>query len=188
MRIEIIIFIISGLIIANIYTDGKYLKLLLSYKKYYQIGGVIIATLFLYWLLKKNPASCKELLLSSNEYIKYLPVDRNVSNLIEPLVDFTSKKTFVNDDYNQPIINLSSTVKTRDDSNLKTTKRSVSDSKKKFIASKQGWKCKECHQILPATFEVDHIIRLQYGGSNEINNLQALCPNCHRNKTLIETL
>jgi Zn finger protein HypA/HybF involved in hydrogenase expression len=68
------------------------------------------------------------------------------------------------------------------------TKRSVSESKKKYVASKQAWKCRECQEILPATFEVDHIKRLQYGGSNEIDNLQALCPNCHREKTMKETM
>jgi 5-methylcytosine-specific restriction endonuclease McrA len=67
-------------------------------------------------------------------------------------------------------------------------KRCVSESKKKYVASKQGWKCRECQTILPATFEIDHIQRLQHGGSNEIDNLQALCPNCHRSKTMLETM
>jgi hypothetical protein len=34
MRVEILIFVIAGLIIANIYTEGKVLKKLLSFKKY----------------------------------------------------------------------------------------------------------------------------------------------------------
>jgi hypothetical protein len=41
MRLEIVLFLIVGFIMANIYTDGKYLRqLLLSYKKYYQMAGV----------------------------------------------------------------------------------------------------------------------------------------------------
>jgi len=68
------------------------------------------------------------------------------------------------------------------------SKRCVSESKKKYIAAQQGWKCKECGLVLPATYEVDHIVRLQHGGSNEIENLQALCPSCHRNKTMMETM
>ena len=63
-------------------------------------------------------------------------------------------------------------------------KRSVSESKKKYIASQQGWKCAMCSNILDATYEIDHKLDLQYGGSNHVSNLAALCPNCHRMKTL----
>jgi len=198
MRIEILLFLIAGLIIANIYTDGKYLKQLMTYKKYYQIGGVVVGALFLYWLVKKNPASTKELILSSNEYIKYLPVDKNVTSFIEPLIDFTTKQSYANDGYNEsgiPVLAMGSSPRQppilRGPSGTVETnkfKRSVSESKKKYIAAKQGWKCRECNTILPATYEVDHIVRLQHGGSNEIDNLQALCPSCHRNKTMMETL
>jgi 5-methylcytosine-specific restriction endonuclease McrA len=199
MRIEILLFIIASLIIANIYTDGKHLKTLMNYKKYYQMGGVAIGAFFLYWLIKKNPASTKELILSSNEYIKYLPVDKNVTSFIEPLIDFTAKQTmqdvYTTDNYpsNPPIISMGGGGgnKMGGGGGIKETnkfKRSVSESKKKYIASKQAWKCKECNTVLPATYEVDHIVRLQHGGSNEIDNLQALCPSCHRNKTMMETL
>ena len=54
MRIEIIIFLIAAFIIANIYTDGKYLKTLYSYKKYYQMAGVAFVALMLYVLIKKT--------------------------------------------------------------------------------------------------------------------------------------
>ena len=58
------------------------------------------------------------------------------------------------------------------------TKRSVSETKKN-IASQQDWKCKHCKCKLPAWFEVDHVTRLEYGGSNNVDNLVALCRNCH---------
>jgi 5-methylcytosine-specific restriction protein A len=194
MRIEILLFIVSAMIIANIYTEGKYLKQVMSYKKYYQMGGVVIGAFFLYWLVKKNPASTKELILSSNEYIKYLPVDKNVTSFIEPLIDFTTKQSFANDGYVEsgiPILPMGqkpAPPRQAGGGDSMKFKRSVSESKKKYIASKQGWKCRECSIILPATYEVDHIVRLQHGGSNEIENLQALCPSCHRNKTMMETL
>ena len=68
--------------------------------------------------------------------------------------------------------------------NENSVKRSVSESKKKYVAAQQGWKCKKCAQTLTASYEVDHKIDLQFGGSNHVNNLRALCRNCHGEKTL----
>ena len=70
----------------------------------------------------------------------------------------------------------------------KKHKRSVSESKKKFIASNQKWKCSHCQQLLDNTYEVDHIVALYKGGSNELNNLEALCRNCHGKKTFMEKM
>jgi hypothetical protein len=42
MRAGIVIFIITALVIANIYTEGKILKKMASWKKYYQMGGVAV--------------------------------------------------------------------------------------------------------------------------------------------------
>lgn len=67
-------------------------------------------------------------------------------------------------------------------------KRNVSESKKKFIASNQKWKCTHCQNLLDNTYEVDHIIALYKGGSNELNNLEALCRNCHGKKTFMEKM
>ena len=52
----------------------------------------------------------------------------------------------------------------------KTTKRSVSETKKKFVAAQQSWCCGNCKKQLPAWFEVDHKVRLEYGGSNHVDN------------------
>ena len=45
-----------------------------------------------------------------------------------------------------------------------------------------------CQEQLNAWFEVDHVIRLEYGGSNHVDNLVALCRECHGKKTTIENL
>jgi 5-methylcytosine-specific restriction endonuclease McrA len=63
-------------------------------------------------------------------------------------------------------------------------KRNLSESIKKKVAADQKWNCKKCQSILDATYEIDHIMPLYKGGSNDIINLQALCRNCHGNKTL----
>ena len=50
MRLELYILLIAGFIIANIYTDGKYTKMLTFGKKYYQMAGVAFGALMLYIL------------------------------------------------------------------------------------------------------------------------------------------
>lgn len=51
------------------------------------------------------------------------------------------------------------------------------------IGARQKWKCRGCGHLLPATYQVDHIKELADGGSNKDANLEALCPNCHAEKT-----
>ena len=96
MRFEIVIIIVSLLVMANIYTDGKYLKMALGWKKYYQMIGVAIFGYSLCWLLRKNPERAKDIIDSSNEYLKYLPVDKNTSSFINPIIDMTKKQHFSN--------------------------------------------------------------------------------------------
>ena len=62
------------------------------------------------------------------------------------------------------------------------------ETKKKYVASQQNWKCAKCTQQLSATFEVNHKIDLQFGGTNHVNNLEALCRNCHGEKTMLNHL
>lgn len=68
--------------------------------------------------------------------------------------------------------------------NGKKLKRSVSEAKRKFVASQQNWRCGHCGQLLDASFEVDHKLALYKGGDNTVTNLEALCRNCHGLKTL----
>lgn len=67
-------------------------------------------------------------------------------------------------------------------------KRNVSGLLKKKVAASQEWKCGSCKALLDETYEVDHRLALFQGGSNEPDNLVALCPNCHRHKTVEERL
>ena len=212
MRLEIVLFLVVGFIMANIYTDGKYLKRLLSYKKYYQMAGVAFGGLVLYWLLKKNPRGAHEMIRTSNEYLKHLPIDSNAAGIISPILDFTTKQEMVHNGggggggYGHGTNSLYN-IFARDPmapptrqaemklmnsggmaNGVKKTKRSVSETKKKFVASRQNWKCGDCQQQLSAWFEVDHKVRLEYGGSNHIDNLVALCRECHGKKTTIENL
>ena len=66
--------------------------------------------------------------------------------------------------------------------------RNVSNTVKKMVASHQRWNCNLCHNLLDYTYEIDHIIPLFKGGVNNINNLQALCRNCHGKKTIMDAI
>lgn len=49
-------------------------------------------------------------------------------------------------------------------------------------------RCLRCLQAgkLSAATQVDHIVPLKRGGSNEISNLQPLCHDCHAHKSAAE--
>jgi 5-methylcytosine-specific restriction endonuclease McrA len=215
MRIEILIFAVTAFLIANIYTEGKYMKMLQSGKKYYQMAGIAFGALMLYVLIKRNPMRANDIMSTTNDYIKYLPIDKGTTNMISPILDFTSRHNFANNQYasidgqgyeqgydqdqgyNYPIIAMpngsNSPMQNVANQRLatsgkKATKRSVSETKKKFVASRQHWRCGKCQTELTAWFEVDHVKRLEYGGSNHIDNLVALCRDCHGEKTTMENL
>ena len=210
MRIEIILFLITAAVIYNIYTDGKFLKMLYTWKKYYQMAGVVVAALFLYYVFKKNPLQARDMIAASSDYMKYMPLDRNTSSMLSPIMDFTRNQIGggKSNSYGRetstpfPYLNLggmgaaaprgeSRILKSgggNTESGTKATKRSVSETKKKFVAAQQNWHCGKCQKQLPAWFEVDHKVRLEYGGSNHIDNLVALCRDCHGEKTAIENL
>jgi 5-methylcytosine-specific restriction endonuclease McrA len=115
-------------------------------------------------------------------------------DMITPIFDFTSKnedKSFMesfNDITPLQFGGNGSAERRMLNSGKNGTKRSVSETKKKFVASQQNWKCGHCQKQLPAWFEVDHKIRLDNGGSNHVDNLVALCRDCHGRKTAMENL
>ena len=51
------------------------------------------------------------------------------------------------------------------------------------VAAGQGWQCNVCNDMLPPSYDLDHMIPLFKGGSDAIANLQALCVPCHRTKS-----
>jgi hypothetical protein len=204
MKIELIIFIVTGLLIANTYYDGKLIKILNTVKssKYLKMATFAFGGLSLYLFFKKNPDNSREFLGHANDMIKTLPMTRESMDLISPFLNLTNTKSFT--DTNQDIYMNSSggmgggmggemnssnpNVNRMMMSGRGTTKRSVSETKKKFVAASQNWLCGDCKRQLPAWFEVDHVIALHNGGSNEVGNLVALCRDCHGKKTAMDRL
>ena len=210
MKIELIVFIITALLIANTYYDGKIVKLYtkIKHSKYLKMATFAFAGLSIYLFLKKNPNNSKEFLGQANEMIKTLPMTRDSASLISPFLSLTNSKSF--NDTNSSIWGgggggnangsggdgggggggntFQSQINRMMQSGKGTTKRSVSETKKKYIAASQNWLCKDCNKQLPAWFEVDHVIALHNGGTNEVHNLVALCRDCHGKKTAMDRL
>ena len=63
------------------------------------------------------------------------------------------------------------------------TRRRLTEAEKKKVAAEQQWRCAACQCALDATYEVDHIEQHAIRANNSRQNLQALCPRCHRTKT-----
>ena len=205
MKIELIIFIITGLLIANTYYDGKLIKILNTVKtsKYLKMATFAFGGLSLYLFFKKNPENSREFLGRANDMRKTLPMTRDSMGLITPFLNLTNTKSFT--DTNQDVYmdggalgdssgngngngSGNPSVNRMIMSGRGTTKRSVSETKKKFVAANQNWLCGDCKRQLPAWFEVDHVIALHNGGSNEVSNLVALCRDCHGKKTAMDRL
>ena len=195
MKIEIIIVLFTGFLIYNTYHDGKLLAYFKANKKYFEMGFYGFVGLCLYLLFKKKPSQSKQLLKQANGMIKYMPFDREAMSLLNPLIDMTTKYNDNFDSYGiggneQRVINSGRQSGGGSGSGRSSgaTKRSVSETKKKWVASQQNWGCKNCKNQLNAWFEVDHVIKLEHGGSNNVENLVALCRECHGEKTAKERL
>jgi hypothetical protein len=195
MRLELIIFGVTAFLIYNAYHDGKYTKIILSYKKYYKMVFIGFVALCLYLMIKRNPLQSKNLLLYTNNMIKYMPIDKSSIDMITPIFDLSTKRSFMegfnsslNTNYNYNPQLIPQQQRNMLNGNFKPVKRSVSETKKKYVASMQDWKCGQCNKKLSHTFEVDHKIRLEHGGGNEVTNLVALCRECHGEKTAMENM
>jgi hypothetical protein len=175
MNISFVVLIITAMLVYNVYYDNILIKSFSSYYKYYKIAGIIILGIGFYTVIQKNPRESVATVQALNQYINVIPIDKTSKNLISPLLQYGN-----NCNNNKNINKLMQPSK--------STKRSVSETKKKFVASNQDWCCGDCKVKLPAWFEVDHKIRLDQGGSNDINNLVALCRNCHGKKTSLENI
>ena len=196
MRLEIFVLGLTAFFIYNAYNDGKYTKMLLTFKKYYKMIFYAFLGIGIYVLLKKNPSQGRNMLLYANNVVKFMPIDKTSMDMLSPVFDFTSTcdksfmETFNNIDDNNLMgsTGICNSERRIISSGKGGTKRSVSETKKKYVASQQNWKCGHCECQLDHTFEIDHRVRLEYGGGNDVQNLIALCRNCHGKKTASENM
>lgn len=205
MKGEIVVLFITLFFIVNAYKDNKYTKQLKSLKKYYNILLIGFGGLSFYLFMKKHPARAFSGIGAARELLKSLPVDNNAGYLFDPIfnntnIDFSNyesnslkQNTNWNNNNQRPITSFVGSLNNHNQidktaNSAKTTKRSVSETKKKYVASQQNWKCGHCQNQLNAWFEVDHKHSLETGGTNHVSNLVALCRECHGKKTAMERM
>ena len=169
MSTEFLLFCVVAFYVVDTIYDGKYTKEIIKYKKYYKIATTVFVVFSLYLFIKKNPNESKSIVGHLNGMIHHLPIDKNAKDLITPFLQSPEERKIMS-------------------SGNESTSRSVSGTKKKWVAANQSWKCHDCKTQLDAWFEVDHKVRLEYGGSNQVDNLVALCRDCHGEKTALENL
>jgi len=166
------------------------------------MGFYCILGLGIYLLFKRNPEQGKNILQSAHNVVKYMPIDKSSLEMFSPIFDFTSNdgngesiggggNSFMQSLYGMDTTSSPQAIQAHQrmmHSGKNGSKRSVSETKKKYVAANQDWKCGHCQSQLDHTFEIDHRIRLEYGGGNDVQNLIALCRNCHGKKTASENM
>jgi hypothetical protein len=180
MKPQLIIISLTIFFIVNTYYDGKYLDMIKNGKKYYLMAMYAFVGLSAYLFIQKHPNDSKSMVKYANSMIKHMPLEKESIDVLSPIFDFTMQPQSSPHDYHVKRIQTSGTAPTQ--------KRAVSETKKKYVAANQKWCCSACGEQLQAWFEVDHITALQHGGTNHVDNLTAVCRNCHGRKTAMTHL
>ena len=212
VKAEYIVFLVAAFLIVNTYYDGHLMKMFQSNQKWMKMAMFAFAGLSLFLFLRRNPENSRQLMYHANDIIKYMPISKGTADMITPFFDMTRGPS-PNDGgaiggASSGAMSSAMGVRTAPNiaqpslgggggspaerrilnSGKNSSKRSVSETKKKYVAAQQGWKCGDCQRQLPAWFEVDHVIALEHGGSNHVDNLVALCRDCHGKKTAMAFL
>ena len=177
MNTGLLILAVTVFFAADAYEDGRYIAKIKSWRKYYKIAGILFAGVSAYAFLRKYPDQSRGTLRDVQALMRFMPVDKDAAAWLarsDATAEMRARQRMEGSG--------------KCTSATGTTRRSVSETKKKYVAAKQGWICKGCGNKLPAWFEVDHHKRLDEGGTNEVSNLVALCRDCHGRKTAMENM
>ena len=143
MKLELLILVATGFFILNIYHDGKYINLIKTWKKYYQMAFYAFLGLSLYLFVKKYPGESKSLLTHADKFVKYMPIDRDSADIISPFFGASSylyKNTQQTDNSETPQYSRMINSGVGGSNNIAevkrsstTTKRSVGETKKNLL-------------------------------------------------------
>lgn len=189
MRLEFWLLLITAFVLGNLYYEGQWMRQVTVHQKYLKMAGVLVAAYSAYWLFRGNPNRQNAAQLAASAL---RDLDADASAQFSPLLDRIVAVGA--SERRQPETQFDSSG-LRDGPALpgalpgaRTHRRSVSEARRKFVAARQKWCCGQCQQMLSASFEIDHIVRLDRGGDNSVENLVALCRNCHGAKTNMELM
>jgi hypothetical protein len=90
MKLEIIILLITGFFVINVYNDGKYFNKLKQWKKYYQMAFYGFIGLSLLLFVRKYPYQSKDLCIQANNFVKFAPMDKDSKDMLSPILKFAS--------------------------------------------------------------------------------------------------
>ena len=65
---------------------------------------------------------------------------------------------------------------------MATPRINIPASVRKYVLQQNNYQCQSCGDKNKARLNIDHIIPLATGGSNDISNLQVLCSKCNQKK------
>ena len=206
MNFFFIIFVPILIFVLNEFFQNKIFLAFEKFYRYSKIIGLFIPFILIYF----NPELTKKILIYFKEIDKK-PMHQNVQNMMSSYFDnkihyqknnnqFNNNNGYYNNIPNYQKNTINNNINNNNNNNntncnnnnflpkKNKIKRNVSESKKKYIASNQKWRCTHCNNLLDNTYEVDHIIALYRGGTNDLTNLEALCRNCHGVKTFKEKM
>lgn len=198
MKFEVLLVAVIGAFLYDAYyCGGKYLRWIQSLRRYYKTAMYIAGAIFLYTLIKSGDRRANDVVYHGFNFLRALPLERSYVNGLSPVFDMTSGGGSAGPDDEGFMTEINASGVSRINPlfparvprrGMLATKRSVSEAKKRYVAASQNWQCANCQQLLNHTFEVDHKTRLEFGGSNDVSNLSALCRNCHGIKTARENI
>ena len=155
MKLELFVFGITAFLVFNTYYDGKYLKVFHSWQKEIKMSTFAFVGLSLYIFLKKNPGQSHTMLSHANDIIRYMPISRSSADMLSPFLDFANKKSLFQEGMEGQNLADSGTqsgggggggakqaqmeARITSSGRNNATKRSVSETKKKFVAAQQSW-------------------------------------------------
>ena len=178
---EYLVLLLTAAVALNRYFDNRlFAAVYARYRKHFHVAAILLLGLALFYSMRcaADGSSRDWVRLAAGRAQGYVPDDMRAS--VHPLLDLTARGL------RDAQALAAHPQRPGAEAHTRKTARSVSESRKKLVAANQRWRCALCRQTLPPTYEVDHVLRLEYGGSNDCDNLQALCPNCHRYKTMME--